>query len=160
MKKNGFTLVELITTFALTAIIIVILLNVVSVIKDLYTSTNIKTELYINQSNLSKALNSKIKKDNLKSISPCTETSGYLICHVFEFYDEEKSIKLKVKEKSISFGNYVYKLDEKTKVELAGTLTQLLSDGDMLLSLRIPIKNELYPDLDFGINLIQIYSPN
>ena len=44
--KRGFTLVELITTFALTAVIIVLLLNVVIIIRNLYTSSNVKTQLY------------------------------------------------------------------------------------------------------------------
>ena len=159
MKKNGFTLVELITTFPLTSTIIVLLLNVVVVIKNLYINTNIKTELYINQSNLSNILNSKIRKGNLKNSLDCTEDEGYLLCQNFEFYGEE-SIKLIVNEKSITFGDYVYKLDDNTKVVSPTFRTEYLSNGDNLLILNIPITNELYPYMDFGINLIQIYMPN
>ena len=159
MKQNGFTLVELITTFALTATIIILLLNVVVVIKNLYTNTNIKTELYINQSNLSNVLNSKIRNGNLISLSECSEGQDYLLCKIFEFNNEE--IKLLVKEKSITFGSYVYKLDDNTKV-ISPSLndTEYLSNGDNILNLKIPIVNELYPDIDFGINLIHVYLPN
>lgn len=159
MKQNGFTLVELITTFALTATIIILLLNVVVVIKNLYTNTNIKTQLYINQSNLSNVLNSKIRNGNLNSLSECGEEQDYLLCKIFEFNNEE--IKLLVKEKSITFGSYVYKLDDNTKV-ISPSLndTEYLSNGDNILNLKIPIVNELYPDIDFGINLIHVYLPN
>ena len=159
MKKNGFTLVELITTFALTSVIIILLINVVIIIKNVYSNSNIKTELYINQSNLSNVLNSKIRNGNLISLSECSEGQDYLLCKIFEFNNEE--IKLLVKEKSITFGSYVYKLDDNTKV-ISPSLndTEYLSNGDNILNLKIPIVNELYPDIDFGINLIHVYLPN
>ena len=53
MNNKGLTLVELITTFALTSVIVVLLINIVVVIKNVYSKSDIKTELYINQSNLS-----------------------------------------------------------------------------------------------------------
>ena len=157
MKKNGFTLVELITTFALTATIIILLLNVVVVIKNLYTNTNIKTELYINQSNLSNVLNSKIKNDNLKSIQDCTEV-GYLLCQIFEFDGENK--KLLVSEKSVNFGEYIYKLEDNTIVQNPSLNIEYLSNGDSVAILKIPIINEIYPDMDFGINLVHVYNPS
>ena len=113
MKKNGFTLVELITTFALTAIIVVLLINVVSIIKNIYSKSSIKTELYINQSNLSNALNSKINDNNLDSYEKCEDET---FCYNFSFINGE-NIKLTVNEKMIKFGDFVYKLSEKVKVE-------------------------------------------
>lgn len=158
MKKNGFTLVELITTFALTATIVILLLNVVIIIKNIYSNTNIKTELYINQSNLSNVLNSKIKKDNLSSLQDCSE-DGYLLCQVFEFVNGE-SKKLLVSEKNITFGEYVYKLDDNSSVSNPNLNIEYLSNGDSLIILKIPIINELYPDSNFGINLVHIYNPS
>ena len=57
MNNKGLTLIELITTFALSAVIIVLLINVVASIRTVYSKVSIKSDLYITQSNLSTALN-------------------------------------------------------------------------------------------------------
>lgn len=161
MKKNGFTLVELITTFSLTAVLVIVLINVIVVIKNIYSKSNIKTELYINQSNLSNALNSKINNNNLHSYEECHDD---IFCYIFNFNTGE-SIKLTLNEKIIKFGDFVYKLDEKAKVEnpsLDIEYIDLTEDdsGNNILVLKIPITSELYPNIDFGINLVYLYNIN
>lgn len=157
MKKNGFTLVELITTFALTSVIIILLINVVTIIKNTYSNSNIKTELYINQSNLSNVLNSKISRDNLDSYEECDDTD---FCYIFNFINGE-STKLTISERTIKFGDYVYNLNDGTKVEMPSEGSEfidiIVEDTGSLLSLKIPIICELYPDIDFGINLVYLY---
>lgn len=150
MKNKGFTLVELITTFALTSVIIVLLINVIVAIKNVYSNTSVKTELYINQSNLSHALNSKINGNLLTSYEECTDVAS---CYEFQFSDGT-STKLTITDKQIKFGDYVYNLDKKTNVE---TVTVGPDDSNKFLVLKIPITNELYPDIDFGINLVYAY---
>ena len=161
MNKRGFTLVELITTFALTTVIIVLLINVINVINNIYSKNNIKTELYINQSDLSNILNSKINNEQLLSYETCTDSD---FCYTFNFIDGE-SIKLVVTKKQIKFGNYVYKLMDKTEVKNPVLKEEYMvisdvSHNNTFLILQIPIKNELYPDIDFGINLIYPYNSN
>lgn len=153
MKKNGFTLVELITTFALTSVIIILLINVVTIIKSLYSNSNIKTELYINQSNLSNVLNSKINRDNLDSYEECDDTD---FCYTFNFINGE-STKLTVSERTIKFGDYVYNLNDNTKVDLEKFTLNGVNGIDAFLVLKIPITCDLYPDIDFGINLVYLY---
>ena len=157
MKKNGFTLVELITTFALTSVIIILLINVVTIIKNTYSNSNIKTELYINQSNLSNVLNSKISRDNLDSYEECDDTD---FCYIFNFINGE-STKLTISERTIKFGDYVYNLNDGTKVEMPSEGSEfidiIVEDTGSLLALKIPIICELYPDIDFGINLVYLY---
>ena len=53
MNKKGFTLIELITTFALASVIIVILVNIIGIIKEMYVKTDVKSKLLVEQSNLS-----------------------------------------------------------------------------------------------------------
>ena len=158
MKKNGFTLVELITTFALTSVIIILLINVVIIIKNVYSNSNIKTELYINQSNLSNVLNSKIYNENLDSYEECDDTD---FCYTFNFMDGT-STKLTVTDKTIKFGDYIYNLKDKTKVENPSLEIEFIDETDIenldsFLVLKIPITCELYPDIDFGINLVYSY---
>lgn len=161
MNNKGLTLVELITTFALTAVIVVLLINVIMVIKNLYTKTNLKTELYINQGNLSNVLNEKINSDNVDSYTPCTDSE---FCYVFNFVDGE-SIKLVASENKIKFGDYTYNLNKKTKVVNPTLERMSINNNDEnndnhFLVLRIPIITELYPDIDFGINLVYPYDSN
>lgn len=158
MNKKGFTLVELITTFALSTVVIILLINVVVVIKNIYSKSNIKSELYINQSNLSNALNSKINRNMLISYETCTDET---FCYNFNFGDE--IIKLTVTEKTIKFGDYVYNLSDKSIVDNPSLNIEYvdLSDtenSDSFLVIKIPITNEFYPNIDFGVNVIYKYN--
>lgn len=158
MKNKGFTLVELITTFALTAVIVILLINIIVVIRNIYSKTNIKTELYINQSNLSNAMNKKIDKDNLDSYEECNDEN---FCYIFNFIDNE-SVKLTISDTNIKFGDYVYKLGSGVTVDNPSVTTEYISDvesdkNNSFLVIKIPIKHKLYPNTDFGINLVYQY---
>ena len=144
MNNRGLTLVELIVTFAHAIGIVIILLNVLVIIKNNYNETDIKTKLVVNQSTLSNMLNSKFVGDNLVSRTSCPGT----FCYSFEFKDGS-TIDLKVDGDKISFGNYVYVLDSDSKVE-----TPSLTFDDPYLVIKIPISTKLYPNEDFGINLV------
>ena len=158
MNNKGMTLVELITTFALSAVIIVLLINVLVVIRNVYSKATIKTELYITQANLSNALNKRINKNNLLSYQTCTDST---FCYVFNFKDNTSS-KLVVSEKNIKFDNINYKLDENTKVINPSLTIEYLDEvsANNILVLKIPVKNDIYPNIDFGINLVYLYNIN
>ena len=155
MNKKGFTLVELITTFALTTVIIILLLNVAVAIKDVYSKSNIKSQLYIEQANLSNQLNSKINKHNLSSYQECTDEE---FCYIFNLVSGE-SIKLTVTEKTIKFGDYVYNLDNKStiknpSVDIEYVNLDNVENTSSFLIINIPIVNELYSDINFGVNVV------
>lgn len=157
MNKKGFTLVELITTFALTAVIVTILVNISVIIRNIYNKTELKTELLIEQANLSNTLNSKINKKNLVDYNACTDSS---FCYNFSFSDGSIE-KLIVTNNSIKFGNYTYKLQNGTKVVDPSIgkeeVTPTSSDSEFLV-IKIPISNSLYPNENFGINLVYQYN--
>ena len=158
MNNKGFTLVELITTFAITSVIIIILMNVIVIIKDILSNTEIKTELYINQWNLSNAINSRIRnnENHLIEYDTCEDAS---FCYMFTFEDYTTS-KLMIEDSVITFDKYVYKLDKNTKV-IDPTLETIADTSTSnthldLIVLKIPIKSSIYPDLDFGITSIYL----
>ena len=68
-KKNGFTVVELIASFALTMIISVFLFEVLIEVKDVYVETAIKTNIQEKTALISK---------NIKAIMP--EIGGTITC--------------------------------------------------------------------------------
>ena len=160
MNKKGFTLVELITTFALASVIIVLLINVIVIIKSIYSNTNVKTELLINQSNLSNAMNKVISSDNVVTYDECNDSD---FCYNFKFYDGESS-KLIITNNVIRFGNYTYKLKNDSRVENPSVTKEHISgiydNNDTFLIIKIPIRNDKYPSEDFGINLIYPYNSN
>ncbi len=161
MKKNGFTLVELITTFALAAVIITILVNISLILKNTYHKSDIKTKLLIEQANLSKKINLKLLESSLISYNNCND---YDICYVFNFLNGS-SVKLLVGDTYIKFDNYVYELVDGTKIERPVIMNEHvplsdLSVNDSFLVIKIPIKNNLYPNKDFGINIVYPYNSN
>ena len=160
MNKKGFTLIELITTFALAAVIIILLINVVLVIKNIYSKTDLKTELYINQGNLSNVMNKAINKDNLLSYNECNDEE---FCYIFNISTGE-SIKLTISDNIIRFGDFTYKLKSNTSIDNPSITTEYITgitdNNDSFLVIKIPIKAKQYPDEDFGINLVYPYNSN
>ena len=155
MRNKGFTLIELITTIALSSVVIILLLNIIILIKEIYIETNLKTELYVNQSNLSNVLNEKFKNNELYSSEDCSE-SNQIFCYSFSFNNDE-TIELSVTENKIKFGNYVYNIPENVTVDMKGvfyTSSSHTSSIYDIYQLKIPIVSKLYPNIDFGINLV------
>ena len=61
MKKNGFTVVELISSFALTMIISLFLFEVLIDVKDIFIETSIKTSIQEKLGIISKNIKSTVK---------------------------------------------------------------------------------------------------
>ena len=161
MNNKGFTLVELITTFAVASAIALVLFNVVLTIKNIYSKTNIKTNLLINQANLSNQINSKSLSNQIVDINLCDlSTHCYTIT-----YSNGESYDLVIKNKSITFGNYVYNLDDSSSIDENNINFCKLIDSSVvdntnnsILNIKIPIKNKTFENKDFGLNYVYLYS--
>ena len=160
MNNKGFTLVELITTFAVASVIALILFNVVLSIKNIYSKTNMKTNLLINQANLNNQINSKVLDENITSIDLC-DLSTY--CYKIK-YTDGKTLNLVIKEKSVAFGNYTYKLEKGSYVDTDNiklsykTFNEITDNKDSILNIKIPIKSKQIENYDFGLNFIYLYN--
>ena len=163
MNNKAFTLVELITTFAVASAIALILFNVVISIKNVYSNTNLKTNLLINQGNLSNQINSKIMDEDIMAIDYCNESSGYYKCYKITFSNNE-TLNLVIKDKMISFGNYVYKLDDGSYIDLDNTglyyktYNDILDTKNSILNIKIPIRSKQIENIDFGLNFVYLYN--
>lgn len=161
MRKNGFTLIELIATFALATVILVLLMNIVIVIKNLYTENNIKSSLIIEQSTLSNLVNEKLLESDLTTYISCDDSS---FCYIFNFSDGTSST-LVVGEDYIQFDEYKYELDNganlgEPKIELVNVDVLDTSKNNSFLIIRIPISHKLFANRDFGIDIVHQYNSN
>ena len=161
MNNKGFTLIELITTFALSSIIIIILINLVIIIKENYIKIDTKSNLIIEQSNLSNIINSKFNKLELISYEACFDTD---FCYIFHFEENENST-LVVGTDYITFDNYTYKMFEGSAIgesvfEINNVETLTDDVNNSFLVIEIPINNKLYNNKNFGINFIYQYNSN
>ena len=162
MNKRGFTLIELITTFALATVIIILLVNVIIVIKNIYSKNDIKSQLLIDQSNLSNVINKRLIEDSLDTYTSCNDSN---FCYNFNFVDGTSS-KLVVAKDSIKFDNYVYKIEKGCTIETP--IIDIIIDievsssdqNNSFLILKIPIKHKLYPNKNFGIDIVYQYNSN
>jgi len=166
MKKNGFTLIELITSFALSSIIILLLLNLIFSMKNVYTKTDTKTKLLIEQANLSKSLNDIINNENIVDIT-CTPSTSIFECNFIDKETTTYKLSIDRNNKIISFNDYTYKLDENSSFgDITGnqyincyetTSNCFNYKYNYLLQIEIPITNKLFEGEDFGIKLSYSY---
>lgn len=146
MNKKGFTLVELITTFSLTAVLVVLLLNIVLIIKNIYVKYEIKSEMLIRQGNLSTYVNERIINGELASYNKDNNT------FTFTMNDGDIHI-LKVENNTITFDDFVYSLSSDT---IIGDIVAPSTWTSGFLQIKVPIKHKLYPEDDFGLNIVYV----
>lgn len=60
MNKKGFTLVEVLVSFSLVATISIFLFQIIFILHNIYVEKGIKTELYVDTSNISNLINKDI----------------------------------------------------------------------------------------------------
>ena len=160
MKNNkGFTVVELIVTFALAMAIAVFLFQIVIVLKDLYTSYGVKTELLNKQSLISYKINNSFDDKKITSITKC---GSYCLNFVYEdntvnrlFIDKDNRI--------FEFGTYRVILPEGSyfgdmNIDVYISPIYDTSKNDSLLTIDIPIFNDAVKGENFGIKTVYQYS--
>lgn len=157
-NNNGMTLVEFITSFTLASIIIVLLLNVILILRDVYNKSNIKSDIIIEQSSLSNQLNKEFVKNNLISYS-INNSDNYS----FVFTDDIYNLVVNRTEYTIKFGKYTYKFPEGTKIgnpSIDIKTFSVYSGNDSIFILNIPITNNKFPDENFDVNIVYMYNSN
>lgn len=157
MNKKGFTLIELISTFSVVSIIVIILVNVIIILKETYEKLDIKSNLIIEQSTLSNLINSKLEYGSITSYESCSDTS---FCYEFKLTNNE-TVKLQATDEYVLFDNYKYELKNGTYINASKINKIVLEDieGDnAILNIVIDIKNDVFPKKEFGINYIYMYN--
>lgn len=155
MKKNkGFTVVEMIVSFSVTMVIMVFMFELVILVKDLYVSYGIKTEMLTKQSILSEKINSDLLSKDLIITSQCGEN-----CIDFYFSDNTKNrLKIDRDKGTFQYGDYTTKLISGSSFGNIKVSTQTLYNitagkNDSILSISVPIYHKLLANQDFGVTI-------
>ena len=165
MNNRGFTVVELITTFAVASVIALVLFNVVLSIKNMYSMSNIKTNLLINQANLNEQFNSLTLDNEIVSIDFCSDSiDNSTSCYNIK-YSNDESYKLIIGKKVISFNNYVYRLENGSYVDEDNIKIEKWTleseennyNKDSILNIKIPILSDQYKGKNFGLNYVYLF---
>lgn len=164
MNKKGFTVIELIVSFALVMIVVVMLVQVVTIVKTLYMNAGIKTELLNKQAIMNRKISQQFNNKDIKAAVRCG--AG---CLTF-IYEDDTSSNLLVNKETGMFSfidndngtiNYTTKLITGSHfgdIDISNETVVGVSDGkkNSFIKIKIPVKHTLVEG-DFGINIIYQY---
>lgn len=156
MKNKGFTVVEMLSAFTLSSIIIIILFQLIINLKELYMSSGIKTELLNKQYLMTNKIYSDLNEKQIVSIDSCINMEK---CISFTYSDGlVKNLEIDEENKTIKYDNYIVKLNSYTNfgniiIDFDGT-----SEQNKIVNINVPIYNDQIKDTNFGINIVYPYN--
>ena len=155
-NKKGFTLVEMLVSFTLSMILIIILFQLIINLKDLYVSSGIKTELLNKQYLMTNKIYSDLTKKKVSKIEDCNNS---LVCIEFSFTDgTTKKLEVDETNKTLSYDGYTIKLNNDTYFKTININTTASQANKQIFNANIEIYNDLLKDTNFGINIVYPYS--
>ena len=161
MNNKGFTIVELIVSFTLASIIVVLLFQLVLNLKEIQEYSDVKTKLLTKQSNISSKLNKNIYQKGISKIEECQDIPNY--CLEFTFNDNSNS-KLIVDKanQTITIDDNKFNLVEGSSIDNVQAdvfIDPTIKDkNNSILTLNIEIKHEYFKNQNFGIYLVYQYN--
>ncbi len=156
MNKKGFTVIELLTTFALVAIVAALLIQITTSLNSMYNNTSIKTELYYKQSIISKNINEAFLNKSILSINECGDNCLDIL------YSDYSDCTIKIENNLIYIGDKTYEIVKNSKIgivkmDILYSPIPLNYKNDTILNIRIPITYSGFEN-DYGINLVYQYN--
>ena len=149
IKKNGFTVVELIVSFTLVITICVFLFQLVLLLRNIYNNNDTKTELLNKQATLSNLIYESLNNKNIGEINKCGNT-----CIKFIYKDNtSEELSIDRDKKLIKYNNYSTYLPVNSNFGVISF--DIISSNDRkILKIKVSIKNDKFNDKDFGLNII------
>lgn len=149
-NKNGFSILELVVSFAICMVILVVLFQIVIVLRETYEKSLIKTELYNKQNLMIEQIYSDIRSKSLSSVASCGTS-----CITFSYGDGTTKRLSSDASTTILYGDYSTTLLEGTIVDV-DNVTCTSDNG--VISVSLPITHQLFSDEDFGIKIVHFVS--
>lgn len=154
-NNKGFTVVELMISFSLTAVILILLFQIVLSLKDVYVSSGIKTEMLVKNANFLKYVQTDLHNNTLTALNSCGTQ-----CYQFEYADGSNvQLSTNVLEGTISYGNYKTKMINGAVMDTMNAFVytdSTVEEGinDTIVSIVIPMKNKLFPTEKHDISIV------
>lgn len=154
-NKKGFTVVELIVSFALTMAVAVFLFQLVVILKNLYNNSGVKTELLNKQALISNKMNTTFDEKGLSLVTKC---GSYCINFIYEDGTSDK-LSIDYEENKIEFGSYATVLPSKSYfgealIDIIYSSTFGANSNNAILDIQIPIYNDAFKEQNFGVNVV------
>lgn len=155
-NKKGFTLVEMLVSFTLSMILIIILFQLIINLKEIYLVSGVKTHL-LNKQYL---ITNKIYKDlNEKTVTEINTCNTGTMCVEFAFSDgTSKSIEMNSTTGTLKYDDYTITLDPNSTFGLAEVNTVETLLDKRILTVNVEITNKLFKNTDFGISIVYPYN--
>ena len=157
-KKNGFTTIELITTFALTLVIVVLLLQVIVVLKDVYINKVVVNSLRVKQAVMTEKIMDDFDNKNLEGTAGCLGVSN---CISFIWEDGTVTeLKIDKTKNTFSYADYVTELTGGSSFGNLSVVNSAISEDKQrkFISFNFPIYSTFVKG-DYGIHVIYQYNP-
>lgn len=114
MKNKGFTLVELIVSFALTMVIVFILFQLIITLKNIYTNNVVASDLILKQSSISEMINKDLVSGDLGDIVEVIPTYSNIkegACYSLNFETStSRELCISITNNTISYNDYEFSL--------------------------------------------------
>ncbi len=159
MDNKGFTVVELIVSFSVTLIVVILLFNIILSVRNIYVNDGIKTELLIKQSIITEEVVDAVYNAELKTITACTNIKS---CYNLTYSDgETTTISYNESTNIFQVGDYKTELISASipgnfVINSETFVADDIDDKDSLLILEFPVTHELVEG-DFGVKASMIY---
>lgn len=156
--NKGFTTVELIVSFALTSVMLLLLFELVVSIRGLYLSSGIKTELLTKQAVMTSKINEDFTNYNILSMSNC----GVDCLNIHFEGGLIKQLSVDATNGLLKYGNYVSELIQGSRFLQPTVLTYTeptspANNADSYFIIKIVVTHRLYENEDFGVKVLKTY---
>ena len=158
-NKKGFTIVELLVSLSLTIVVVIILFEIILLLKDLFQTSSLKTELLNKKSILVEKIYSDINDRLVTRVEQCGD-------YCLDFFMNDSTTKQFIIDKenlTIGYGDYVIKLDDVYSIGniyFSNDVTTYVSNekNNGILNIKIPIYSKLTKDENIGVNIVATYN--
>ena len=155
-NKKGFTIVEMLVSFTLSMILVIIMFQLILSLKDLYVTSGIKTELLNKQYIITNKIYSDLNRKKVTKLENCNDP---LICVEFTFQDgSTKKLEVNETNKTLSYDNTIIKLNNTSYFKAMNIATYYSALNKKIFNIDIPIYNDSFKDTNFGINIVYPYN--
>ena len=148
MNNKGFTVIEVIVSFALVALISTFLFQVVLSLKTVFLMGDIKTTLLIKQGNMVEKIYNDLDNHKLTTVTECDNNE--VMCKKLVFDDKDRILKLDTTNKLLIYDDYTIKLDDGITYD---SMYHVISSGSNILHISLPLHHKLMQG-DFGIDIV------